>query len=342
MGRILVEVDIHSGLLETLDIQWRDQLYSQRLDYMGLPFRCTFYHKTGHLRSSCQGFVEEEESENTRLGKVPRCDSPGVDSFARDIFYSLTLDSPNQTTSNTITGKLKASCPFFHSLTSWEKLALDWSSQLAVEPLIPSLSLESYSKVDSPYLEDFPQLPVRDRVPLNPEKVNTPLKEPRYCTLAHDSSSPRTRVLINEVVLNPEGTRVAFEEGGGDQFILLKYRESKPRDYSLGETLDSLVPLLREVDATILLTTYQGINVLTLLGSTKLVGQSGNQIGGTGTSYSWSKGPGFRTSHIKTRSDRKKDNLSVFAPNPDTFSVTNFGALRGMKSLARDKPCYSL
>jgi hypothetical protein len=38
MGRILVEVDIHSGLLETLEIQWRDQLYTQRLDYMGLPF----------------------------------------------------------------------------------------------------------------------------------------------------------------------------------------------------------------------------------------------------------------------------------------------------------------
>jgi hypothetical protein len=28
IGRILVEVDIHCGLLETLDIQWRDQYIS--------------------------------------------------------------------------------------------------------------------------------------------------------------------------------------------------------------------------------------------------------------------------------------------------------------------------
>jgi hypothetical protein len=53
LARVLVEVDIHSGLLETLDIQWRDQYFTQKLDYMGIPFHCTLCRRTGHLRCSC-------------------------------------------------------------------------------------------------------------------------------------------------------------------------------------------------------------------------------------------------------------------------------------------------
>jgi hypothetical protein len=81
LGKILVEVDIHSGLLESIDIQWRGHTICQKLDYLGLPFRCTLCRKTGHLRSDCQGFSEEEELENSRLRKVSRCDSSGVDSL---------------------------------------------------------------------------------------------------------------------------------------------------------------------------------------------------------------------------------------------------------------------
>jgi hypothetical protein len=35
MARVLVEVDIHAGLLEILDIEWRGHLFAQRLDYLG-------------------------------------------------------------------------------------------------------------------------------------------------------------------------------------------------------------------------------------------------------------------------------------------------------------------
>jgi hypothetical protein len=38
MGKILVEMDVHNGLLEGLDIEWRGKTYGQKLDYMGLPF----------------------------------------------------------------------------------------------------------------------------------------------------------------------------------------------------------------------------------------------------------------------------------------------------------------
>jgi hypothetical protein len=85
MGKILVAVDIHSGLLESIDIQWRGHTICQKLDYLGLPFRCTFCRKTGHLRNDCQGFSEEEESENSRLRKEYCCDSSGVDSFSQAV-----------------------------------------------------------------------------------------------------------------------------------------------------------------------------------------------------------------------------------------------------------------
>jgi hypothetical protein len=49
MGKILVELDVHNGLLEALDIEWRGNIYSQKLDYLGLPFHCTFCRRTGHL-----------------------------------------------------------------------------------------------------------------------------------------------------------------------------------------------------------------------------------------------------------------------------------------------------
>jgi hypothetical protein len=136
LGRILVEIDIHSGLLETLDIRWQDRFFSQRLDYLGLPFRCTLCRKTGHLRNSCQGYVGEEESDNSHLGKMPRCDSPGFVSSAQEVPFLVSSDSSTFSGSDTLTSKLKAFCPsFFNSLTSWENIALDASSQLGVAPM---------------------------------------------------------------------------------------------------------------------------------------------------------------------------------------------------------------
>jgi len=38
MTKVLVEIDIHVGLPETLEIEWRGFLFAQRLDYLGIPF----------------------------------------------------------------------------------------------------------------------------------------------------------------------------------------------------------------------------------------------------------------------------------------------------------------
>jgi len=43
VGRILVEVGLHGGLPEVIDIEWRGRYFTQRLDYMGIPFRCSWF-----------------------------------------------------------------------------------------------------------------------------------------------------------------------------------------------------------------------------------------------------------------------------------------------------------
>jgi hypothetical protein len=67
LGRILVEMDVHSGLSKLLEIDWRGRRYIQRLDYLGIPFRCSICHRTGHLQRTWPGRREEEVSEDTAL-----------------------------------------------------------------------------------------------------------------------------------------------------------------------------------------------------------------------------------------------------------------------------------
>jgi hypothetical protein len=67
MAKVMVELDIHDGLLETIDIEWRGHIIRQKLDYLGIPFRCTLCRKTGHLRAACTGLFDEEQDEETML-----------------------------------------------------------------------------------------------------------------------------------------------------------------------------------------------------------------------------------------------------------------------------------
>jgi hypothetical protein len=49
VGRILVSIDIHEGLPELMEIEWRGRHTKQKLDYQGIPFRCSWCRCTGHL-----------------------------------------------------------------------------------------------------------------------------------------------------------------------------------------------------------------------------------------------------------------------------------------------------
>jgi hypothetical protein len=77
VGKVLVEMDIHFGLSEVIKIEWRERRVLQRLNYLGLPFRCSFCRSTGHLRWDCKGILaEEEESKDTNLQRIAQDSSP--------------------------------------------------------------------------------------------------------------------------------------------------------------------------------------------------------------------------------------------------------------------------
>jgi len=59
--KVLVEMDVHLGMPETMEVEWHGFYHQQRLDYLGLPLRCNFCRSTSHLRKDCNGIREEEK-----------------------------------------------------------------------------------------------------------------------------------------------------------------------------------------------------------------------------------------------------------------------------------------
>jgi hypothetical protein len=139
--RILVELDLHEGLLETLDIDWRGHLTRQKLDYLDIPFRCSLCRQTGHLRKTCTGAHEDELSEESMLELASNLDSPVAHTQVHIPDYP---DDGVTSGLDSITGKLKSIClTLFFSLSTWEKDLLDNS------PLL-NLGSDSFPRGDSP------------------------------------------------------------------------------------------------------------------------------------------------------------------------------------------------
>jgi hypothetical protein len=126
MAKVLVEVYIHAGLLETLEIEWRGHLFVQRLDYLGLPFRCSLCRQTGHLRKDCTciygALVEEDSSKDTPVDDY----SPLMDAQEPGDYSGLRTEESPEPADTTFIGKLKFYCPsLYFSLSSWERDHLD-------------------------------------------------------------------------------------------------------------------------------------------------------------------------------------------------------------------------
>ena len=52
-ARVLVELDVSHGLLPEIKIDYNIVIIIQKLDYLRVPFYCSYCHETGHLRKSC-------------------------------------------------------------------------------------------------------------------------------------------------------------------------------------------------------------------------------------------------------------------------------------------------
>jgi hypothetical protein len=118
IGKVLVEMDVHGGLPELLEIEWRGRRFSQRLDYLGIPFRCFRCHNTGHLKKNCPGWAEKEPSEDSTLLRDLVDHEEEVHSVCR---YPIPEPTSPSDSEDSFSGKLKNYCPsFYHSLTFLE------------------------------------------------------------------------------------------------------------------------------------------------------------------------------------------------------------------------------
>jgi hypothetical protein len=98
----------------------------QKIDYLGIPFRCTLCRKTGHLRKSCTGIFEEEILEETLLELASMADSPTAPYHLHIPDYPDDGSTPGL---DSLSGKLKSICPtLYSSLSSLELDLIDKSS----------------------------------------------------------------------------------------------------------------------------------------------------------------------------------------------------------------------
>jgi len=128
MGKILVGIDVHNGLPEAIDIDWRGRHIIQRMHYVGIPFLCSWCRDTRHLRRDCRGTQVEEKTEEDDIREDPP-EYVIVEDFlgSSPSFYEPL--APDE--SVTLIGKLKNFCPlFFNSLSLWECEALEIYSWL--------------------------------------------------------------------------------------------------------------------------------------------------------------------------------------------------------------------
>jgi hypothetical protein len=115
-----VELDIQAGLPDILEIDWHNQLISQRLDFMGIPFRCSLCRRTGHLRRDCHKFPPPDFA-------LDLAEEENFDGYisSPNQFVEEEATSSRETISpdDSLVGKIQLLCPsLYNSLSSWDRL----------------------------------------------------------------------------------------------------------------------------------------------------------------------------------------------------------------------------
>jgi len=71
MARILVSLDLSKGLAKKINLQYKDYVFEQILDYEHLPFRCHRCHEYGHLAKDCPLFRRRRPFRRTTVFREP-------------------------------------------------------------------------------------------------------------------------------------------------------------------------------------------------------------------------------------------------------------------------------
>jgi hypothetical protein len=153
MCRVSVEIDIHAGLPETMELEWRGVLRTHKLDFLGVPFRFTRCRQTGHLRRDCHsGNLEESSFESSMLWRPTSSNPLELSSGGWNVRFPRAKPPEEDKTAIIFSGKLRKICPsLYFSLSSWERYLLDLSFGRGSFPAWtedPSKSLEMDSLLD--------------------------------------------------------------------------------------------------------------------------------------------------------------------------------------------------
>jgi len=247
---------------------------------------------------------------------MPRVDLPEFVSAAREVPFPISSDSLNDSGSDTLIGKLKVLCPsLFNTLTTWENLTLDASSLPGTESVSPPCDPTPASLLVSMSLE-YHLTSRLGYAPLRDLSLTSGVFKPAHDLVRAHSTCSEPRVSLSVFVNhsmdvgstfpNSHATKwitgMGVDLGGTDPYLLSSYLEAILGECSLREMLESLVHPTQEANTSVSLTTYQGNCILPLPDFTDLVNLYELLCGGVGSSYAWSKGMGFETSPIKTRS----------------------------------------
>jgi hypothetical protein len=147
MAKVYVELDIQAGLPEVLEIDWRNHLITQRLDYLGIPFRCSFCRRTGHLRKDCHRFpppdIDLDPAEDPNFDGYISSPNPLIEEETQFAGHD---SNPSE---DSLIGKIHQLCPsLYNTFSSWDKLYIAEQEEkilgldakaLSPDPLTPLL-----------------------------------------------------------------------------------------------------------------------------------------------------------------------------------------------------------
>jgi len=275
MVKVIVEIDVTAGLMDSLEVEWRGQVMVQRLDYLGIPFRCSLCRRTGHLRRDCSFGDNDGDVEDSQDDSKMDAYMSEEETGAQGALYAGSEVGLLEDDLASLIGKLRIFCPnLFIKLSAWDRDFLEKSSlSNAVKEGLSSKAMEPEFLGGSTY-----ETVGDTTVPQAPSSAN----------LSPKVSQP---MLVLDNPYLP--------------------RQSSAFTPNLDDVIDALLLSLRDSDNPIPIPIYQERDLLQILPSSVPACSSSGKGEQKGKSLAWSRGLGYELSPIKTRSVRKKASQST-------------------------------